>query len=53
METYRLLIRQMKESDENAFVNGIADRNLRIAYGLPADMDVLTLARIFHHFCKL
>ena len=53
METSRLQIRSMKESDENAFVNGIADRKLRVSYGFPADMDVSAMSKIFHRFCKL
>ena len=53
METSRLLIRPMKESDENAFVSGIADRNLRVLYGFPADMDESVPPKIFYRFCKL
>ncbi len=53
METGRLLIRPMKESDENTFVNGIADRGLRVLYGFPAEMDISVPPEIFHLFCKL
>ena len=50
METNRLLIRPMKESDQNAFLDGIADRTLRIAYGFPKDMDQTTSLKIFRRF---
>ena len=53
MITDRLLIRPMEKSDENAFINGIADRSLRVAYGFPADLDAATASRIFHHFREL
>ena len=53
METKRLFIRSIKESDEIAFINGIADRQLRVAYGFQADMDSETSSRIFHQFCGL
>ena len=53
METNRLLIRPMRESDHNAFLCGVADRSLRIAYGFPKDMDETTSLRIFRHFCEL
>lgn len=53
METDRLLIRPMRKSDETAFVNGIADRALRIAYGFPRDTDTATAGKIFRHFCEL
>ena len=53
METNRLQIRPMRESDETAFVNGTAERALRIAYGFPKDMDTATAGKIFRHFCEL
>ena len=53
METGRLQLRSMQESDETAFVDGIADRTLRAAYGFPKDMDTTTSQKIFLHFCKL
>ena len=53
METGRLQISPMQESDETAFVNGIADRALRVAYGFPKDLDTVTACRIFRHFCEL
>ena len=53
METNRLHIRPMRESDETAFVNGIADRTLHIAYGFPKEMDTATAGKVFRHFCEL
>ena len=53
METNRLLIRPMQESDQNAFRNGIADQTLRIAYGFPKDINEATSLRIFQHFCEI
>ena len=53
LETARLLIRPMNEGDENSFVNGIADRALRIAYGFPAEPDDAVSVKIFRHFCGL
>ena len=50
MESARLLIRPMEDRDENAFVSGIADRGLRIAYGFPADMEDEVSVQIFRHF---
>ena len=51
METERLIIRWMDPEDEEAFVNGTEDRELRVYYGLPADMDRDFAARIFQRFC--
>ncbi len=53
METNRLQIRPMQESDQTAFVNGIADRALRIAYGFPKNTDTAISVKIFQHFCEL
>ena len=53
METNRLFIRPMTESDQNAFLNGIADRALRIAYGFPMELDETVSLKIFRHFCEL
>ncbi len=53
METNRLLIRSMKESDQNAFLDGISNQALRIAYGLPKDMNETIPPKIFRHFCEL
>ena len=53
METNRLLIRPMQESDQEAFQNGITDEALRTAYGFPKDMDETTSLRIFQRFCEM
>ena len=53
METNRLLIRPMRESDQNAFLCGVADQSLRIAYGFPKEMDEATSLMVFRHFCEL
>ena len=53
MESARLLIRRMEKGDEAAFVSGIADRALRIAYGFPPDMEDRMSSRIFERFSGL
>ena len=53
MESARLLIRRMEKGDEAAFVSGIADRALRIAYGFPPDMGDRMSSRIFERFSGL
>ena len=53
MESTRLLIRRMEIGDVAAFVSGIADRALRIAYGFPADMDDTVSAKIIERFSGL
>lgn len=53
MESNRLFLRPFKETDENAFVIGIADQTLRINYGFPKDVDVEISGKIFQHFCEL
>ena len=53
METNRLLIRPMKDSDQSAFQDGIADRTLQIAYGFPKDMDETIPPKIFRRFREL
>ena len=53
MESIRLLIRRMGKGDEAAFVSGIADRALRIAYGFPPDMEDRMSSRIFERFSGL
>ena len=53
MESIRVLIRRMEKGDEVAFVSGIADRALRIAYGFPEKMDDTVSARIFERFSGL
>ena len=53
MESARLLIRRMENGDEAAFVSGIADRALRIAYGFPPDMEDQMSSKIFERFSGL
>ena len=53
MESIRLLIRRMEKGDEAAFVSGIADRALRIAYGFPPDMEDQMSSKIFERFSGL
>ncbi len=53
MESIRLLIRRMEKGDEAAFVSGIADRALRIAYGFPPDMEDQVSSKIFEQFSGL
>ena len=53
MESARLLIRPMEDGDESAFVRGIADRDLRAAYGFPVDMEEDVSVQIFRHFLEL
>ena len=53
MESNRLFLRPIKETDENAFITGIADRTLRINYGFPKDIDAEVSTKIFKHFCEL
>ena len=53
MESIRLLIRRMGKGDEAAFVSGIADRALRIAYGFPPDMEDQMSSKIFERFSGL
>ena len=53
MDSARLWIRPMEKGDETSFVNGIADRELRTAYGFPADMDSDVSSQVFQQFCGL
>ena len=53
METNRLFIRPMREFDQSAFLSGISDRTLRVAYGFPKDMDEITSLKVFRRFCEL
>ena len=53
LETDRLVIRPMKDQDENAFIRGISDRTLRVMYGFPEEMDETVPPMIFRHFCDL
>lgn len=53
MESARLWIRPMDKGDEISFVNGIADGELRTAYGFPVDMDPDVSSQVFRQFCGL
>lgn len=53
MESERLLIRPMEETDGIAFAEGIGDRELRVMYGFPPDMDETVPPKIFRHFLGL
>ena len=53
MESERLIIRWMLPEDEDAFVEGTADKELRVNYGLPAEMDSDLARRIFQRFCAV
>lgn len=53
LETDRLYIRPMDKSDEKAFINGIENRALRVAYGFPENMDDTVPPPIFRQFCSL
>ena len=50
LETARLVIRPMADADEDAFIRGIGDRNLRVMYGFPAEIDESFPPRIFRQF---
>ena len=50
METERLTVRPMAVTDEKAFIEGIADKALRIAYGFPAEVNETVPPEIFRHF---
>ena len=50
MDTNRLVIRPMADSDQKAFTEGIADPTLRVAYGFPKDMDKTAFSKLFHRF---
>ena len=53
MESERLLIRPMRETDESAFAKGIGDRTLRVMYGFPSEMDETVPPKIFRRFLGL
>ena len=53
METARLRIRPLESGDGSAFVEGIASRSLRAAYGFPEEMDASVPPRIFRRFLSL
>ena len=53
LETARLVIRPMADADEGAFTRGIGDRDLRVMYGFPAEIDESFPPRIFRQFRSL
>ena len=50
LDTSRLVIRSMTDADEGAFTRGISDRDLRVMYGFPDEMDESFPIRIFRQF---
>ena len=53
LHTKRLVIRPFSPPDEEAFIIGIGDRELRRMYGFPAEPSEDTARRIFAHFSEL
>ena len=53
IETKRLIFRPLSLQDEEAFIHGIADDELRRMYGFPAEMSEDKAHRIFAHFLSL
>ena len=53
IETERLILRPLAPSDEEAFIRGIADDELRRMYGFPAELSKDTARRIFAHFSTI
>ncbi len=53
IETKRLILRPLSPQDEEAFIRGIADDELRRMYGFPAEMSEDKARRIFAHFLRL
>ena len=47
IKTAWLVIRPMADADEGAFIRGIGDRDLRVMYGFPDEMDESFPLRIF------
>ena len=52
IETERLILRPLSPQDEEAFIRGIADDELRRMYGFPAELSEDTARRIFAQFSK-
>ena len=50
IKTARLVIRPMADADEGTFIRGIGDRDLRVMYGFPAEMDESFPSRRFRQF---
>ena len=53
IETERLILRPLTPGDEEAFLSGVADMELRRLYGLPATLDEDTARRLFRQFSSL
>lgn len=53
IETTRLMLRPLSPRDEDAFLVGISDDELRRLYGFPAELSEDTARRIFAHFSSL
>ncbi len=53
IETKRLVLRPLAPQDEEAFIRGIADEELRRMYGFPAELSEERARRIFARFSVL
>ena len=53
IETERLILRPFSPQDEEAFIRGIADDELRRMYGFPAELTEERARRIFARFSTL
>ena len=53
IETKRLILRPFSPQDEEAFIRGIADDELRRMYGFPAELSEERARRIFARFSTL
>ena len=53
LQTERLILRPFSLQDEDAFITGIRDKELRRMYGFPAELSEDTARRIFVHFSEL
>ncbi len=53
LETERLILRPFSAQDEDAFIAGIEDRELRRMYGFPTELSKDTVRRIFAQFSAL
>lgn len=53
IETKRLILRPLASQDEEAFIRGIADDELRRMYGFPAELSEERARRIFARFSVL